>query len=324
MRRPRLSLGLHLEQDVSARKRSGGASAAAAAGRHDAAPGWLNPPLASGGRRGRPHRQPGRCPGDALLGLPGRAPCRASRGLPRCSPPTACRAASIPTASATTSTPPRRAAGWTRASPPKWDGCWPCSASSTSRPTRRRPAGAPSAPSSPSQERLPKELALRDITTRAAANRFLAETFIPNYYACFAAAPEQPGSAFVAVAPEQWRNVLCPQEERTVGNDNTVPFNSLVPQIPPRPHYVRGQGPRPALPGRQPGRPPRSALPRPIPGPTEPRSKTPHARGPRDTARRVPPVDLWTTLRLVHNSANATSPTEPSADVLHKPVNLIR
>ena len=174
------------------------------------------------------------------------------------------------------------------------------------------------------QERLPKELALRGIATRAAANHFLAETFIPNYYACFAAAPEQPGSAFVAVAPEQWRDVLCTQEERTVGNDNTVRFNSLVLQIPPRPHYVRGQGPRPALPGRQPGRPPRSALPRPIAGPTETRSKTPHARGPRDTARRAQPVDLWTTLRLVHKSTGATSPTEPSTDVLHEPVNAIR
>ena len=52
--------------------------------------------------------------------------------------------------------PRGRAAGWTRASPPKWDGRWPCSASSTSRPTRRRPAGAPSAPSSPSRSACPR------------------------------------------------------------------------------------------------------------------------------------------------------------------------
>ena len=94
------------------------------------------------------------------------------------------------------------------------------------------------------QDRLPKELALRGITTVEAANRFLAEIFIADYNARFAVTPEQPDSAFVAVAPEQWQDVLCVQEERTVGNDNTVRFNGLVLQIPPsplRPHYVKAK-----------------------------------------------------------------------------------
>jgi len=94
------------------------------------------------------------------------------------------------------------------------------------------------------QDRLPKELALAGIASVEAANRFLAATFIPAYNARFAVAPEQPGSAFVAVAPEQWRDVLCVQEERTVGNDNTVRFNGRILQIPPsplRPHYVKAK-----------------------------------------------------------------------------------
>lgn len=94
------------------------------------------------------------------------------------------------------------------------------------------------------QDRLPKELALAGITTVADANRFLAETFIPRHNERFAVAAEQPGSAFVAVAAEQWRNVLCVQEERTVGNDNTVHYHRLILQIPPsplRPHYVKAK-----------------------------------------------------------------------------------
>ena len=94
------------------------------------------------------------------------------------------------------------------------------------------------------QDRLPKELALAGVSTIEGANRFLAETFIPDYNARFAIAPEEPGSAFVAVPAEQWRDVLCVQETRTVGNDNTVRFHGIVLQIPPsslRPHYVKAK-----------------------------------------------------------------------------------
>ena len=74
------------------------------------------------------------------------------------------------------------------------------------------------------------------------ANRFLAETFTADYNERFAVAPEEPGSAFVAVEVAQWQDVLCVQEERTVAADNTVRFQGLSLQIPPsplRPHYVK-------------------------------------------------------------------------------------
>jgi transposase len=92
------------------------------------------------------------------------------------------------------------------------------------------------------QDRLPKELVLAGVTTVVAANAYLRATFVPQHNARFAVAAEQPGSAFVTVAGVDLREVLCHQEERQVGNDNTVVFRRLRLQIPPSPlraHYVR-------------------------------------------------------------------------------------
>lgn len=92
------------------------------------------------------------------------------------------------------------------------------------------------------QDRLPKELALAGITTVEAANRWLAEVYIPQHNAAFAVEAEQEGSAFVPDRAGAWRDILCVQEERTVGNDNTVKWNRLCLQLPPsrlRPHFVK-------------------------------------------------------------------------------------
>ena len=92
------------------------------------------------------------------------------------------------------------------------------------------------------QDRLPKELALAGISGVAAANRWLAESYIPAHNAAFAVAPEQGGSAFLPDQSATWAEVLCIQEERTVGNDNTVKWNRLSLQLPPsrlRPHFVK-------------------------------------------------------------------------------------
>jgi transposase len=72
------------------------------------------------------------------------------------------------------------------------------------------------------QDRLPKELRLAAITGIGAANRWLADTYIPAHNARFAVAAEQPGSAFVPDTAGAWREILCIQETRQVGNDNTV------------------------------------------------------------------------------------------------------
>lgn len=92
------------------------------------------------------------------------------------------------------------------------------------------------------QDRLPKELSLAGITTIAAANRFIAERYLPEHNAAFAIAPEQVGSAFVPDRAGAAGAILCIQEERRVGNDNTVKWRGLALQIPPsalQPHFVR-------------------------------------------------------------------------------------
>ncbi len=94
------------------------------------------------------------------------------------------------------------------------------------------------------QDRLVKELALAGIGSIEAANRFIAELYLPDHNARFARPPEQPESAFVPVAIEQVRDILCCQETRTVGNDNCVRYHGLSLQIPPspiRPHFVKAR-----------------------------------------------------------------------------------
>jgi hypothetical protein len=92
------------------------------------------------------------------------------------------------------------------------------------------------------QDRLPKELKLAGINTVEAANRWLSETYIAEHNKKFAIAAEQEGFAFVADAMGAWREILRVQEERTVGNDNTVKWQRLSLQLPPsrlRPHFVK-------------------------------------------------------------------------------------
>jgi transposase len=92
------------------------------------------------------------------------------------------------------------------------------------------------------QDRLPKELKLAGITSIEAANRWLAETYIATHNAQFAVAAEQPDSAFVPDTAGAWREILCVQDTRQVGNDNTIKWRTLRLQIPPsplRPHFVK-------------------------------------------------------------------------------------
>ncbi len=94
------------------------------------------------------------------------------------------------------------------------------------------------------QDRLIKELALAGITTVEAANHFIRTVYIPAHNARFAVKAGQEGSAFVAIPGVDLTEILCVQEDRQVGNDNTVAFNTLRLQLPPSPlraHFVRAQ-----------------------------------------------------------------------------------
>jgi len=92
------------------------------------------------------------------------------------------------------------------------------------------------------QDRLVKELALKEIDTVEAANLFLRDVYIPEYNARFAVAAAQEGTAFVAIPSVDLAEILCVQEERQVGNDNCVSFNRLklqIPESPLRAHFVK-------------------------------------------------------------------------------------
>lgn len=94
------------------------------------------------------------------------------------------------------------------------------------------------------QDRPPKELALAGTTTALAANRFIREVCLGKHNARFAVPAHAPPSAFVAVPEALWRDVLCIQQERRVGNDNCVHWQGRQLQIPPtllRPHLVRAK-----------------------------------------------------------------------------------
>jgi transposase len=94
------------------------------------------------------------------------------------------------------------------------------------------------------QDRLPKELRLAGITNRDAANRFIREVYLPRHNARFAVKAEQPGSEFVSDRGRAYTDILCIQDERVVGNDNTVRYRRLSLQLPPsplRPHFVKAK-----------------------------------------------------------------------------------
>jgi transposase len=94
------------------------------------------------------------------------------------------------------------------------------------------------------QDRLVNELALAGITTVAAANAFIRDIYIPAHNLRFAVKAEQDGSAFVAIPGVDLKEILCVQEDREVGNDNTVAFNRMRLQIPASPlraHFVHAR-----------------------------------------------------------------------------------
>lgn len=94
------------------------------------------------------------------------------------------------------------------------------------------------------QGRLPQELRLKGITDMEEANRFLKEELLPELNRRLTVSAQEPGSAFVPFIGDTLKDILSLQEERTVGNDNTVRYKNLSLQIPPdkhRNHYVRAK-----------------------------------------------------------------------------------
>ena len=81
------------------------------------------------------------------------------------------------------------------------------------------------------QGRLPQELRIRGIRTREAANQFLREHYIAEFNERFAVPAAQKGSAFVRLRRTDLDWIFSVQQERTVGNDNTVAVDNRVFQV---------------------------------------------------------------------------------------------
>jgi len=91
------------------------------------------------------------------------------------------------------------------------------------------------------QKRLPPLLRMNGLTTIEAANRWLVEVFIDRHNARFAVAATEEGTAFIPFVGEL-DNILCIEEERVAGLDNTVRYEGRRLQIPPnrnRHHFAK-------------------------------------------------------------------------------------
>lgn len=81
------------------------------------------------------------------------------------------------------------------------------------------------------QGRLPQELRKAGITTIEAANRLLRERYIQEFNSKFTVKPAQVGTAFHPVRRRDLDLVFSIQQERVVGNDNTIRYENRVLQI---------------------------------------------------------------------------------------------
>lgn len=85
------------------------------------------------------------------------------------------------------------------------------------------------------QGRLVNELRVAGIATVAGANRYLREHFQAAYDGWFAHPPADPVSAFVALGTVDLDQILCHEEARTVGRDNTVRLDGVLLQVAKQP-----------------------------------------------------------------------------------------
>ncbi|HSR52904.1 MAG TPA: hypothetical protein VLV83_18945 [Acidobacteriota bacterium] len=82
------------------------------------------------------------------------------------------------------------------------------------------------------QGRLPQEFRLRGIRTLDEANAFLADWVQSGHNARFTVKAEQMGTAFLPYTGSELDKIWSHQEERIVGNDNTVRYHKRVLQVP--------------------------------------------------------------------------------------------
>jgi len=85
------------------------------------------------------------------------------------------------------------------------------------------------------QRRLVPELRVAGIASVPEANRYLREKFLTAYDREFGRTAADPESGFVGVGQADLDEILCHEEDRTVGRDNTVVLDNVRLQIEPQP-----------------------------------------------------------------------------------------
>jgi transposase len=85
------------------------------------------------------------------------------------------------------------------------------------------------------QDRLVHELRLAGVRSSERANAFITGTFVPRYNQEFGRPPADPASAFVTAGGAELDQILCVEEARTIGRDNTIVLDNVRLQIPKQP-----------------------------------------------------------------------------------------
>lgn len=85
------------------------------------------------------------------------------------------------------------------------------------------------------QGRLVNELRVAGIQTLERANRYIEECFLAPYNAELSHSPADPASAFVTAGGADLDQILCHEETRTVGKDNTIVLDGVRLQIAKQP-----------------------------------------------------------------------------------------
>lgn len=85
------------------------------------------------------------------------------------------------------------------------------------------------------QGRLINELRVAGIRTLEAANAYLRDVYVPQHNTTFARRPRDPASAWVSLGAVDLDQILCHQETRVVGLDNTVQLGTQTLQLAPQP-----------------------------------------------------------------------------------------
>lgn len=95
------------------------------------------------------------------------------------------------------------------------------------------------------QDRLPKELALYNITTIEEANKYIKQTYLPRHNEQFGVKPASDDRAFIPwTSTMALEDILCLKGPRMVQHDNTVRYKGFILQIPKneyRHHYIKAE-----------------------------------------------------------------------------------